>query len=82
MGAPHCGRSGIGRPGRTIVNRLTPLQLRTARTLFALPAAAGFALAGGSALVDEQFDRSAIGELHDHVELPAVSLNEALEGRE
>ena len=51
MGAPHCGRSGIGRPSRSIVNRLTPLQLRTARTLFALPAAAGFALAGGSALV-------------------------------
>ena len=82
MGAARCGRSGIGRPSQSIVNGLTPLQLRAARTLFALPAAAGFALAGGSALVDEQFDRSAIGELHDQVELPAVSLNEALEGRE
>jgi hypothetical protein len=36
----------------------------------------------GSLIADEEFDRSAIGELHDQVELPAVSLNEALEGRE
>ena len=82
MGAARCGRSGIGRPSQSIVNGLTPLQLRAARTLFALPAAAGFALAGGLLIADEQLDRSAIGELHDQVELPAVSLNEALEGRE